>query len=608
MENDNKNMEQTKPKSVREHNQKKPLLKYKSLAPAPVRQTLTSYKRMLKANPLLRYQEAGIDVDQLFESRNGLKAGTNSELADSKTNNFTTEDKPIKKEFKKPGPQLLLAPILKKPSALKTNGFEIGGKKIVPDSNQHLKDKYFKRLSIQKPCSNNVDNATASAKPKFERHQSIGNVQQKKPAKEIKAKVNSFPRNPKLSLCKKSVAIDDTSRKSDANLKTHKSTSLRRSLSSGHIQSKQGKTFDPKLAYKVASQSHSEENLNINASSNVGFGGLGFSPILEEKSASRSYVFKTPSAYERRSVCPFTPGSVRKSSLFRASTPAPVELQKLQDRLNKWLKSRGKPLASFHHLRCFGINEDNKVQSPVEIYEENKENIEVINEKSESYESLNIVSLEPQKPEVSKETDMPPEELARIAKEAMVELQKLIQEDYPRAQCLGWLELIRDKYNKAVDEPEYWECRAAIEQSMGNVGNAVEFYKTAIIQGAEVTHVDKSLDQLLKKFSLLNISPRKSEQNNHDGNKERIIMEARNVFKSTIIQFAIQERKLKKKDVDDESVAQNVKKLVATPVRRSTRMSRSAYISTPGVKLCSSLKEANLSSEEIDFKKNNALC
>lgn len=130
---------------------------------------------------------------------------------------------------------------------------------------------------------------------------------------------------------------------------------------------------------------------------------------------------------------------------------------------------------------------------------------------------------------------------------------------------MGWLELIREKYRKVDNEPEYWECRAAIEQSVGNVRNAVEFYKTAIIQGAEVCYyfyktlishnyntilqvnaVDKSLDQLLKKFSLLNISPSKSEQKVHgNSDKERIVREARNVFKSSIIQFAIRERNMK---------------------------------------------------------------
>lgn len=53
-------------------------------------------------------------------------------------------------------------------------------------------------------------------------------------------------------------------------------------------------------------------------------------------------------------------------------------------------------------------------------------------------------------------------------------------------QCEGWLQLIKEKYSKLLDEPEYWECRAAIEESRGDIGSAVECYRTAIVQGAGV--------------------------------------------------------------------------------------------------------------------------
>lgn len=52
----------------------------------------------------------------------------------------------------------------------------------------------------------------------------------------------------------------------------------------------------------------------------------------------------------------------------------------------------------------------------------------------------------------------------------------------------------------------------------------------------------------------------------------------------------------------------NQKKLIVTPVRRSTRLSRSAYTSTPGIKMCSSLRELDSPDRSlIDFQNNKAL-
>lgn len=62
--------------------------------------------------------------------------------------------------------------------------------------------------------------------------------------------------------------------------------------------------------------------------------------------------------------------------------------------------------------------------------------------------------------------------------------------------------------------------------------------------------VDESLEQMLQKFSLLNINSVEKQENEglekpkYDRNK--VVLAARNVFKSSIIQFAIEERKHKK--------------------------------------------------------------
>ncbi|XP_060520099.1 uncharacterized protein LOC132698183 [Cylas formicarius] len=300
------------------------------------------------------------------------------------------------------------------------------------------------------------------------------------------------------------------------------------------------------------------------------------------------YVFKTPTAYKRRSI--FTPQTVNSNSSMCSSTPAPMKIESLEMKLFEWLKRANRPL-SVHHLKCFGLKHDRNVAEVIA----NKENIDTSIPRSESYENLfNISSLN--QPRQVK-TEML--EVHNVAKEALSELHNLICEGYPIEQCVEWLQLMKNKHNRLDEEPEYWECRAAIEQFAGNISSAVECYKTAIVQGAEVNNIDKSLDELLKKFSLLNITPTISKDVTNS-KRQKIICDARNIFKSTIIQFAVQERKLRKnKNIPDS-------KLVVTPVRRSARLSTHASNSTQMPKIFNSLK--TISPRDYEFKKNEAIC
>ncbi|XP_050304918.1 uncharacterized protein LOC126742311 [Anthonomus grandis grandis] len=482
--------------------------------PPPVKHTLTSYRRMLKANPLLQLEQAGINIDQVMTQKS-LDSLSHHVLKNNAENMPGNGKSSL--ALQRPPPQ----PLLKRTQSLKFSKPQ--GRPFMQPKTQLLQTKPTKETG-----SNKLQQGT---KPK--------------------------PMMP------------------------------------------------PKIQVPKLNQSRSEENLYVPTPHFP-----EFSPIRgDSENKCKGFVFKTPMAYDRRSIHQATPFSEKKArvSLFQASTPAPLELSRLQERLDKWLAKRGKPPAQLSCFRVFSstdVNPNNTVaQSNCLEDDENKENIEKIPSTSNSYEDLGIIgqtddakSNAKKGEEMKNKNRISEEEITKYAKEAMVELQKLIEENYPRNQCLGWLELIRDKYDKIEDEPEYWECRAAIERSAGNVHQAVEYYKTAIIQGAEVTTVDKSLDQLLEKFSLMNIS---TDNNKPDRQRERIVREARETFKSTIIQFAIMQRNTIKGKPE-------TKKFVVTPVRRSTRLSRSGYVNTTGIKLCSSLKD--LSSEDIEFKKNKALC
>jgi hypothetical protein len=85
----------------------------------------------------------------------------------------------------------------------------------------------------------------------------------------------------------------------------------------------------------------------------------------------------------------------------------------------------------------------------------------------------------------------------------------------------------------------------------------------------------------------------------------KILEDARNIFKSSVIQFAVQERTLRRKNKEGISIE---RKLVATPVRRSTRLSRSGFVSTPGIKIFSSLQDVDSCIRStLNFECNNAL-
>ncbi|KAF7265294.1 hypothetical protein GWI33_021284 [Rhynchophorus ferrugineus] len=533
-----------------------------------VRQTLTSYKRMLKANPLLQLEEAGIKVDDLFKSKTSLHSVSGSVSSISKTSS-QLEKKNVS-NFKRPEIKLQS---IKKPS----NDILNVKKPIISGNKPHVANKkLINNLNKNKENSRYVQNKLQQINPnKFV----------------VTSKINSF----------RTTSNTSSNRVKEAKpVQIHQKNTLRRSLSSDNIHKEKNNLLTQSVSNKKLNHTCSQDNLLGIPQNKHKY----FSPIMEEKSLRKSFVFKTPSAHERRSVYLYTPKSTpRPTAYLHASTPFLTDKYGLQERLNRWLKSRGKKLSSYQHLNCFGFDNTNKISPTLEQTEENKENIDILTEKYGSYENLNINV--PQMENSKSEKHVSNTDLNKISKEALIELQNLVHEDYPTLQCMGWLELIRDRYKQIVEEPEYWECRAVIEQSAGNVGNAVEYYKTAIIQGAEVNNVEKSLDELLKKFSLLNISPNKSEVTKIDKAKERIIKEARNVFKSTIIQFAIQEKRIKKSTLE----VPKTPKLIVTPVRRSTRLSRSGYVSTPGVKLCMSLKEVdNIDNIDVSFEKNKALC
>lgn len=129
--------------------------------------------------------------------------------------------------------------------------------------------------------------------------------------------------------------------------------------------------------------------------------------------------FKTPTAYNRRSITHCTPSTGRKSIYkLHCSTPA----HDLQKRLNEWLDRRGKSIGSFHHLKCFGL-----LRNDVELLQEHKENDRNKNNtKNESLKNKPLkISNNGSDMGTNAEINL---NFAYIAKDALDDLHKLIQD------------------------------------------------------------------------------------------------------------------------------------------------------------------------------------
>lgn len=308
------------------------------------------------------------------------------------------------------------------------------------------------------------------------------------------------------------------------------------------------------------------------------------------------------------------------------NTPRPEELQA---RLKAWLQKRGKSLDSYHHLQCFGIHHlqknlcfDNKPYD-----EENKENIalesdsdndsytENMNEEDNvnKWRTASIVSDSVDFNESQNTTSTYSDALNmdEVLIGALNDLTELLREGFAWEQCARWLRAIRERFPSAIGSAAYWECRAALEERRGDLPASVQCWEEAIAKGTEQSVVEANLDQLLDKFMQLKISPNSGKSRRQVDPK---LVDVKNVFKSTIIRFAVQQAKLRQSNQLSPAPKYSV-----TPVRRSARLSAHwsgnrtpLHLSSTGkrtpLQLCTSVRQAGqLIGEEPRFIPNDNL-
>ncbi|XP_063632728.1 uncharacterized protein LOC134803837 [Cydia splendana] len=322
-------------------------------------------------------------------------------------------------------------------------------------------------------------------------------------------------------------------------------------------------------------------------------------------------------------------------------TPKPAEMQ---HRLQKWLQTRGKSIHSYQHLQCFGIH--HLAEKPIkplfiktvdqfdegnkeDFDEENKENIELEHDSdNDSYTDCmneavdndddktkwrgrvsyvsDSVCMNDSDHDTTLNSDEAPVD---VLLGALNDLTELLREGFDWEQCARWLRALRTRVPHAPALAAYWECRAALEETRGDLPASVQCWEEAIAKGTQHSVVDANLDQLLDKFMQLKISP-------NSGKRDRVdpkLVDVKNVFKSTIIRFAVQQAKLRQSNQADQPTH------TMTPVRRSGRLSSHwstkiqktpRYQKTPKtpLQICSSIRQAGLIGEKVLFVPNTTLC
>ncbi|KAJ8706370.1 hypothetical protein PYW08_010996 [Mythimna loreyi] len=301
---------------------------------------------------------------------------------------------------------------------------------------------------------------------------------------------------------------------------------------------------------------------------------------------------------ERKKVTFMTPMS-------NFNTPRPEELQA---RLKSWLQKRGKSLDSYHHLQCFGLHHlphTLKFDQKAFEDEENKENIAVESDSDDDSYTENMNEVVPSTTEKwrtascvsdsvdfneshDNDTTMTASDVVNeddVVIGALKDLIEVLQEGFDWEQCARWLRAIRERYPCVLKYFEYWQCRAILDDRRGDLPASVQCWEEAIAKGIEHSVVEANLDQLLDKFMQLKISPTSGKHRQADPK----LVDVKNVFKSTIIRFAVQKAKLR------QSNQSEAPKFTITPVRRSGRLSmhpHSASKRTP-LQVCTTIRQAD---------------
>ncbi|XP_045487261.1 uncharacterized protein LOC110999954 isoform X2 [Pieris rapae] len=238
--------------------------------------------------------------------------------------------------------------------------------------------------------------------------------------------------------------------------------------------------------------------------------------------------------------------SEQKKVKFQTPMTNPDEMRL---KLVKWLEKRGKTIDTYQHLHCFGIQrafdipkfdygDEDKENQPLENDSDNESFTELNGQLINKWRSpSNMDSVEFNESYETAIISDPSPMVDDALLGALKDLTDILRHGYSWEEGARWLRAIRDTYSDAQETATYWECRAALEEARGDMPASMQCWEQALAKGTNRTVAEENIDQLLAKFMQLKINP---------GSEKKVdpkLVDAKNVFKSTLLRFAVQENK-----------------------------------------------------------------
>ncbi|XP_067142768.1 DNA ligase 1-like [Centruroides vittatus] len=288
---------------------------------------------------------------------------------------------------------------------------------------------------------------------------------------------------------------------------------------------------------------------------------------------NKSSLVKLPEKEELKSIIK-SKSSIKKSVNFNTKPgvgvsgkqlpKTPMQKLNIRQRLESWLDDKGNSLSNFYNINCFGhyISELKLQKSSAK-----KGNASV--EFKSFVDSLGGSPLLKVRNSPS-EDEVLTNENYNLEK-ALLELKELLQIGYPPSSITEWLyEMV--KCNPEIEkEPQYWICHSLTAEKENKLEDALTFYHIALDKGVQPAEISQEFERLLCSYSSQNENQwhsqkeKKMEEKTKMNTPRKPLVDNKNIFRSTLIMFDL--------SLSGSKSYKSVK-AVATPVRRSARLSR----------------------------------
>ncbi|CAG2251126.1 CKAP2 [Mytilus edulis] len=231
----------------------------------------------------------------------------------------------------------------------------------------------------------------------------------------------------------------------------------------------------------------------------------------------------------------------------------------MRNKLDEWLKSKGKTPSKFRHLMCFH-DDNNKTDSVTD---------------SCIKRSLTVEELTEQKATIDREDNIAVNLADQFRDAALEELDSMLEEcttlfeaGCPREDILSWLDSIKQNIQLSKTYAKFYICKANVLKGREDLEEVLKVYEEAVINSAQPAHeLATALTSIVKDIC--------QKREKKARRRSAADVQEENIFESSAIKYTVRQMtplsKKRRKSASD--VKRNSPCVVITPVRRSTRRS-----------------------------------